>query len=272
MDKILAVIVLYKQDLESSLTFTSLVESLEAFKERLDIIVYDNSPAATVLTRSTPNCRLTYVHNPTNPGLSKAYNESADFGRKNGKNWLLLLDQDSSLPKNFFDILLKNIDEYKTDAVIAPILQQNSVILSPCNFKFMKGSVLKKVNAGPLSLKNISLLNSGMCVNLNAFEEVKGYNESVKLDFSDHAFINRIKKKYHRIVVTQAIIEHQLSSNSDKQNVVYSRFKQYCAGIKAYIHSEEKNYLLLFWTGLRALKLFVIYRDIKFLRTFLSCF
>jgi rhamnosyltransferase len=269
LNSILTTIVLYKQKLEDSNTFQTL-SALNGF-DKVTVVVYDNSPASNY-NYSGSLFNISYIHDPSNSGISKAYNTSAQIALRQHKKWLLLLDQDSYLPPDFLEILVKNIVENPDEVIFAPILKQNGVILSPCKFTYMKGSAFNSVKPGKLLLKNVSILNSAMCVNLAKFIEVGGYNENIKLDFSDHAFISRIKKSYHSITVTGTVVAHQLSSNSANKQIVFNRFKQYCEGIRAYRLTEQKSSLLVFWTALRALKLFFVHKDCNYLKTFIYVF
>ncbi len=91
---ILAVLVLYKSRLEDSATFVSLSSSLKNSNAKMDIVVYDNSPTPMVTESEhiSDNWRIHYLHDETNPGVSKAYNEGFRIARKLQKRWLLLLD------------------------------------------------------------------------------------------------------------------------------------------------------------------------------------
>ena len=42
--------------------------------------------------------RIHYISDPTNPGVSKAYNVGFELARQLNKKWLLLLDQDTVFP------------------------------------------------------------------------------------------------------------------------------------------------------------------------------
>lgn len=268
VNKLFAVIVLYGIKLENSPTFSSLVELASTTVDPINLMVYDNSPVLQSFTKNFPNLKMVYVSDNSNPGISKAYNIAAQYALEHKKEWILLLDQDSTLPVNFFELIKRSIDENQSQVLFAPILQQNGMILSPCKFHFMKGRNFRSLERGLMPLKNVSIFNSGMVVNLGAFFEVGGYNEKIKLDFSDHCFIHRIKQRYSHFVVTSVVIEHELSSHTSDKDKITRRFVQYCEGVKSYSDNIGNSVFLFLWTFLRALKLSIRFKDVTFLRVF----
>ena len=94
--RIAAVIVLYKESLQDSVTYQSLLASAN-----IPFLVYDNSqnPEAHQANRDFE----TY-HNSDNPGVSAAYNFAWNWAVKNEFSHLLLLDSDSNFPKNAIEV------------------------------------------------------------------------------------------------------------------------------------------------------------------------
>jgi GT2 family glycosyltransferase len=269
--KLLAIIVLYKVNPLDSPTYQSLLLAVKAVNSVLDLIIYDNSPESVFINNESL-LNITYIADCKNSGISKAYNIASRIALERNKEWLLLLDQDSIMPNNFLEVLINSIKHNSSQVVFAPILKQNNIILSPCKFNLMKGRAFKNLNYGSLPIKNIAILNSGMCVNLKAYLQIGGYNENVNLDFSDHYFINQVRKKYSSVFVIPAVIKHELSSNSPNEETVFRRFNQYCIGVKAFLKSEKSYNILFFWTFLRGVKLFVRYKKMKYLTTFFNIF
>ena len=46
---------------------------------------------------------INYLHDPENSGVSRAYNVGALHAKKNQRQWILLLDQDTTLPDTFLE-------------------------------------------------------------------------------------------------------------------------------------------------------------------------
>jgi len=267
MDDLLIVIVLYKTRLQDSLTFKTLLNSVNSVNQ-ITLYVYDNSPVNSYEDLSLDHITVKYHNDYNNSGISKAYNAAAMYAKANSKKWLLLLDQDSHLPLDFLHNMNNAITRNKDEKLFAPILTQNELILSPCKFRFMKGSPLKKIEEGIFPLDGHSVFNSGIVVKLSEFLRVGGYNENIPLDFSDHSFIHRFKKFNKTIVVMPINIEHQLSSQSNDKDIIFRRFKQYCFGVKRYAETEGGKGWLFFWTLMRSIKLTMQFKEVKFLKVF----
>ncbi len=71
-----------------------------------------------------------------------------------------------------------------------------------------------------------------MLVKLEAFHEVGGYNEKVKLDFSDFQFIERFRKVYKTFYVIDIICEQDFSDDEISLPTQAKRFRYYCEGAR----------------------------------------
>jgi len=233
IDDIFAVIVLHKQSLDSSKTILSLNESLKRNDSFLDVLVYDNSPQPQFSESSFQllNCRINYMNDLSNPGVSKAYNVAAQIAKKSNKSWLLLLDQDTEFPENTIQTYLNAMNTHEDQDLFVPILLSSHGVFSPSKYYFKKGFLWLDVRPGVHSLKHRTVLNSGTLVSTNAFIDVGGYNEKIRLYFSDFNFIDKLRKKVRGFVVIDLVCKHQLSDqvniNLDDAKI---RFNQYCEG------------------------------------------
>lgn len=193
LNEMLAVLVVYRRDLAISDTFVSLSCSLEKLGCHLELIVYDNSPSPQDVPHAKEDpCRITYRHDPSNPGVSKAYNTALRMARERVKRWLLLLDQDTSFPPDALTIYCQALRAGQTE-LYAPVLKSGTRLISPCFYWKGIGFPLRKAPKGLLPLKNRSVLNSGMLVSVDAMERIGGFNERIPLDFADHDFYSRLR-------------------------------------------------------------------------------
>lgn len=266
MSDLFAVIVLYQITLEESLSFQTLKSSLALENSDLSLLVYDNSP--TCANRSSlfevDNMQIHYVSDVDNSGLSVAYNMAYKLAIRLKKKYLLLLDQDSIFPPDYFSVLSESVLKYNAEHLFVPHLVENGMLLSPCKFTFYKGRVWKNVHDGVISIADKSIFNSGICISLLAYNSIGGYNEAIPLDFSDHYFISEYKKKYLTFVLLPTIVKHSFSSfDSDKLKVL-RRFKLYCRGTREYANSHKGFIVILFWNLLRSVKLAWRCRDLTF--------
>jgi len=268
-NQILAVIVLYKQKLSESKSFKSLSISLKKNGFSLDLFVYDNSPSFNEDDRLvSDNWQITYYPSVVNDGVSKAYNVAADYAVKKGKKMLLLLDQDTNFPEQTVISYLSAINKFPTEKLFAPrMLANNDKIISPCHFRFMRGSAISNIKAEINSLKDHSIINCGMCIDIEAFYKNGGYNELIKLDFSDHDFIKRFRSVVTTsFVVVDLDVYHQLSTES--KNSLESdtiRWDYYLDGANNMSATKPERFFLKLNATMRSVKLSLVHKNFDFL-------
>ena len=133
---ILAVAVLYKCAVAQSHSVSSLFQILSDDPElarHFSLVVYDNSPQAQGVAQSA-DFPVHYFHDPSNGGLAPAYNYALARAEAEGRGWLLLLDQDTALTREFvFELLAaaQSVDATPSVAMIVAKLRVEGVIHSP---------------------------------------------------------------------------------------------------------------------------------------------
>ena len=230
--EVLAVLVLYGRTADESVTLRSLREGLRRLGARLDVFVYDNSPSASPPAQAA-EWRMEYRHDPSNPGVSRAYLEGAQLAAARRKRWLLLLDQDTSFPPDAMAVYAQALQRNPTEALFAPVLRSGRRIVSPCGYRFPRGVPLRTVQSGPQPLAGKSILNSGMCISLAAYQRTGGHDPRIGLDFSDHEFIDRFRRTHDRAYILPVECLHGFSGD-DTAGVASGllRFEFYCRGAR----------------------------------------
>ncbi len=271
-DSISIIIVIYNTALEESESFES-VQRMANNSYNLNLLVYDNSLEPQEVGKYA-GLEIMYVHDPSNSGVSKAYNVGVKHAQKRKNTWLLLLDQDTTLPQTILNTYENAVQKNSNVKLFVPILQlNNGRIFSPCSYKFKRGFYLNSIKGGLHSLQHLSPVNSGMLVNVKAFLEVGGYNNQVKLDFSDFQFIRRFRKKYSDFYVMDVKCLQDFSDDDISFSSQKNRYKYYCEGAR----NMDKNgwvdwmqYSIIVF--LRAIRLTTKYRRLGFLKTYLDTF
>lgn len=247
------------------------IKSLVSLKEHVDLFLYDNSKFSQDIP-IIENVTIYYEHDENNNGVSRAYNQAYKKAKVLHKQLLLLLDQDSVFDISFIDkyMLLYNI--YKNNFIYAPIVTNANVtkVYSPAHMRNFVGKIQDFKNfiyQEKYSLTNKSIINSGMMVPLNLFEEIGGFNERLKLDFSDIYFIEKYKKLKAEFILVDLTLKHSISGDEGNDfDQEYSRFKFYCSGAR-----EIQNALntTVFWSPFRRLlRLLFKYKNMSFVRVF----
>lgn len=267
MQEVLAILVLYNCRLNTSETFLSLDRALQYSSVKLDMLVYDNSPVAqyNIDHFVEGNVNIQYISDISNPGVSKAYNVGAILARKQKKKWILLLDQDTIFPNNYICILNNSLN-FEPDLIVPSLWNNRNALLSPCKFVLGRAVGLKKIKPGFNSIKYRNFLNSGSCISLVTFNQVKGFDEKIPLYYSDFDFFSRLSCNVDVFYLLDAKCRHDMASSdySDVDKFEF-RFVVYCQGALAMGKTIHLKIVMALYTILRGVKVFLKTKDKRFL-------
>lgn len=239
--KLLIVTVLYKCSLSNSATLVSLAEQ-KLPPGRACYLLYDNSPAPAY-PKLLPH--WLYVSDPSNGGLSRAYNCALAEARRQRCAWLLLLDQDSTLSQDFLDCLLMAIDTQETDDVVAvaPRVKMGNRQLSP-----LKPGILR---TRPIEVQNAVVqgwllgVNSGLAVKAEFIDSIGGFSHEFWLDYLDHWLFRKIYESGQKVFVSSSTIQHNLSVTNLNEGMTIDRYQNILdAEIYFTNHHLEKSWQL----------------------------
>ncbi|HEY6142134.1 MAG TPA: hypothetical protein VIV55_01720 [Flavobacterium sp.] len=269
IEKIIAVIVLYKSNLEESLSFTSLLKTIREKDHKITLLVYNNSPDYWSYAGEVfDGISIINVNDSLNSGVSKAYNVAFTYAEKLDKSHVLLLDQDTKISDSFF---LDFLSSYETSKNInlgfyCPMIMNKQGLISPANFFLFTTRKISDLNEGTYPLKGLAIINSGLIISTKLFQLVGGYNEKIKLDFSDFYFIKKVLQFEKNVVVFNSKCFHLLSSEEEVSfESALKRFDYYLEGAKYYNASFKGMYGLNLWIILRSLKISLKYKTTEFI-------
>ncbi len=268
-DELMVVLVIYKMEISESPAFRSLTNALKSRDQRTSIFIYDNSPKTHTHTQNQ-NWVISYQNDPSNPGVSKAYNVGFEFAKAQKKKWILLIDQDTYFPIYFFDRVCNSLANNQEGELFVPAIKSESVLISPFRFKLGRGFVLQSVEAQTYSLHDLKFINSGLLISITLFEKCNGYDERFPLDFSDLAFIQRVKKYQSNFVVINAICTQNLSSNETVLSSFLHRFHYYVRGARLYGNDYGQSFFLFINRYYRAVKLSFQFKSLGFIKLLLQ--
>src|SRR5579871_615533 len=263
---LMVIIVIYNMKLDESPAFRTLTHALQNSRQQASLFVYDNSSQTQNVSSSV--WFVTYVHDPSNPGVSKAYNEGFARAKAQRKKWMLLADQDTTFPEDIFEVYER---ESHRCAVVVPQLFDQRGIVSPLKFYFGGGQRQSKVSTEALKLNDYFFHNSGLLVAADVFEKAGKYDENLPLDFSDFSFVQRLKSVADSFVVADCQCQHKLASTSPVHvGERLHRFSSYLASAKYFKKNYKPNdWLISCRLFLRAVKLSIQYGSLKFLAQYL---
>ena len=143
MSKFLILIVLYECKVKQSLSYISLLKSLE-YLSNSKLILWDNSPSNQFI--DTDNISflqsVEYIHTPENMSLSKIYNRVIQENEE--YDYMIILDQDSSFSSDYLEKLNSAIIKHSSINLFLPLIKSKQTIVSPGDYKVFKGSYWKK--------------------------------------------------------------------------------------------------------------------------------
>lgn len=253
MNEVLIVLVCYNVDLNN----LTLLKNLKG----QDILVYDNSKQKQEIKE-----KIYYYHNPSNPGVSKAYNYGIRLAKKLNKKYVLLLDHDTKFTLDSLNEYMKMASKYGEDYIYAPIIGGNGKIYSP----FVETKIRNLTQAPDTfkyeeeyKLDNKSLINSGLMIPLKIIEMIGGFNEKIKLDFSDIYFISKYKEFRNEVILIDIKMEHGLSGDEGlNKSKELNRFRYYCNGAREFKKTSEITLKLNLFVLFRMLRLMMKYKSI----------
>jgi hypothetical protein len=231
LSQTLICIVLYETNIEESFTYKSLLEA-NVGSLGLNLLLFDNSPEAQKLSENN-QIQIEYHQSDTNVGIAGAYNYAAKRAKEMKMEWLIFFDQDSYIPKNFFDKLAISKQENPSQELFVPLVKDSDAIVSPSYPIFDRLSP-KRYFSGLTKVNEGSIINSGMMVSLRVFEELGGYHPELPMYYSDTYFFHRYKQKYTNFVLHEAILQHEMRLSSKQLSEVKLTFKALFDSTKKY--------------------------------------
>ena len=253
------IIVLYRCTLEESQAFNTLQEQLKGVDMDYELIIFNNDNRQQI-----DDSRYVVVNSEENKKLAYAYNYALKRAVENGYKWLLLLDQDTSVPKGYFNRLqdfLKSGYPEKLAAVV-PVLKSGDVVLSP---KVVSSRLRIESEAKPNEYGRwITAINSMSLMNVGFFDSIGGFSSKYELDMLDRWSYNQIMKLNRLVYVLDVNSNHELSFLDFEKNVTPERYSDFMKMENRFSTDEMDLLYLVFYKVklfLKGLKQFVKYKN-----------
>jgi GT2 family glycosyltransferase len=237
------VVVLYNMTFSESPTIISLNQLLAsgAFPEIRKILIFDNSEQGTEPVELER--RFIYYHSKKNVGLAQAYNYALDQSNDDTE-WLMTLDQDTKLTKEYLSELISTSSELsETVAAVAPIVTDNERQISPVRSDTLRPLHTELPKKDRVYSKDIMVINSGTAIRTIFLRKLGGYNIHFPLDYLDHWLCWRIFNEHQQIYILSNELEHQLSVLDYKNHMNLSRYLAIIQAEKCYYYLYNKQLL-----------------------------
>lgn len=266
LDDVLFAMTVYRLPVNNCEAWTSLEGALSTIGLKANLFIYDNGPAAQDPPDSL--CLTShYQHDATNPGISVAYNSAFQIAEQIGKKWLLFLDQDTRINAKAIAAYATAVNTHPSQSLFAPVVMDSRGVLSPFRFKRGVGFRVGGFSSRYLSLHEFRAINAGLLVSSDLFRRAGGYEDSIALDFSDIAFLEKVKPICSAMCRVDAILEQEFSGTAtSNRSSVLDRFKKYNQGAFHFVRCFHYPAAIRWRAFLRATKLALRWRSMEFLR------
>lgn len=175
--------------------YNNKIEELPIFSyksQNVSFVLFDNSTKDDCLNHNkefASQRNYEYITHNKNMGLCLAYNEIIKTHLTNDCDWLLILDDDSTISSDYLS-LVEERTKTSTSLFFSPINidKTTNKIDSPLIFK--KGFLLrhKHINLNDKDSNLFISINNGSVISKKAFDEIGLYPENLFIYFSDTYF------------------------------------------------------------------------------------
>lgn len=268
-----SVFVIYNIDITDSISIKTVSKAVIPHEINMRILVCDNSVVSTLKNKNESYCNgngWSYIDMGGNLGLSKAYNKA--LLNITETEWVVLFDQDTLIPENFFVELLKSIKKYPSILMHVPYVESLGRRISPSVIygHFIRNG--KKIKDGENN--EITAINSGMAMHRSIFCKTGMYDERFFLDCIDHHYVRIYKKNGGKIAVFNCKLEQAFSGDDHSDwEKDYCRFLIYKKDFYLFCRDSFTGKIYYFLKiVMRALRLSLIYKNIAFIKgVFRTC-
>ena len=242
-----AVVVIYRKSLREATAVETLLEArknVAAAGGTVRMLVWDNSPTAQSRDRLPED--VLYFHDPRNLGLANAYNRALEIAIECGAEWLITLDQDTSLPADYFVKMIRSAQCSGTHpglGAIVPQIEEDKILLSPNRFLF--GALPSWYRRGytGIPVESVYAFNSGAMIRVDALRQVGGYDPRFPLDHCDAQIFRKLHLHGKKVYIAGNIrIQHNFSMKNLKCRMSSQRYRQSLLSESAF-WDENMNWL-----------------------------
>jgi GT2 family glycosyltransferase len=225
-----AVIVLYRMKAAESPAFQSVMaarQEIEPGAGNVAVLLWDNSPAPDAGLNLPEGVH--YFADENNSGLATAYNRALRWAEGQGSAWLLTLDQDTAVPRDFFVKMAaaaRESSRYAGIGAIVPQIAAGRRQLSPNYFQF--GAIPRWYQAGFVGVPGelVFAFNSGSMLSTAALKQVGGYDPRFWLDDSDAMIFSKLHEHGKRVYVAGDVqLEHEFSMKDMQRRMSAERYR-----------------------------------------------
>jgi hypothetical protein len=193
-----------------------------------------------------------------------------ELAERMGIPWLLLLDQDTTIPEEFIPRMAAYSQRFAHDpevAAVVPLLTWRGRLISPNHLgSFYRVLPVPRTCHGTYYKEQLFACDSATLMRVSALREAGGYDEGLFwLDFSDiYVFAAFYRNGRSVYVASDLQVEHSLSTTDYANNMTPQRYRNFLAAEGAYLllyESRWNNVALTVRLLARAAKQYLRHQD-----------
>ena len=256
MSKIYAGVVSFNPDVKR------LKQNIEAIASQVDcVVVFENgSDQQRDIIKTIKG--VLFLQAGKNLGMAGALNRLLNWGKQNGYEWMISLDQDSVCPNDYVEKMFPFLSAAEKAGIVGPVIIDRHIGIVGHNPKNSWAEVRTCITSGSFN-------------NVEAWTEVGGYDESMFIDSVDFEYCYRLRKNGYKVIQVRDVhLQHELG-NSQKRRFLLWKVevnghtvfrKYYIARNNVYYPLKHRLWLHFIRGNLRNIRLLVLtvlYEDEK---------
>lgn len=183
------------------------------------------------------NAMFEYYNNNKNLGLSKNYNQALQL--LSDDYWVMWSDDDTYFSLDYLENLYRHKDDDNVSILSGVVITGSGNIMSPA-FRSKIGlykMANKHISYADSKVKDVILINSGLCIKRNIYNIIGTYDENLFVDFIDFLLFDKL---HDRTLDTALIVSGEIKqrfSAEEKVDIIakkkrfkifYNDFNHYC--------------------------------------------
>ena len=200
------------------------------------VVVVDNSPQSH---KSWLSSSVEFRHCPENAGIAHAQNIGLLLARQQGRDYAMLLDQDSHLTEHLLQTAKQRVIEAQSR--YPDLAAYGPTIVSEFDGQVVRAKVQRVVPDEHGFLHSRQIIASGKIIPLAVLSDVGLMEDALFIDGVDHEWCWRASRKGFRIISdTQALLRHK--QGESRKRVLGMTFK---VGSPVRLYYQYRNILIL---------------------------
>lgn len=227
--------------------------------------IHNNGPDPVELP---PACPGSVANDLSNGGLSRAYRTGIAAAQTNNSPYLLFVDQDTSFPPDFWELLGRAVLERPDVALWLPTVHGTRFLMSPCGMQRGRGVPLRTCDLpATITGPRLGFINSGALYQLDALVECwDPAIDKLFLDNVDHAIGHFLWRAGRKAAWYPADVRQRFSDDSPSERMDPRRFRTWRRDSMKYGQITGTSAWQVYWTARRTARLLLKTGDLRLLR------